>query len=382
MKRILEVNVDDKGYGGVFAFVMSVMKYIDHDKFVLDIASFEPFEVDEHKESIRSYGGDVYECIANGNYIFKQLRSCYKYYKLLKHNSYSIIHIHSDVAYKLLLYGWIGKIAGVSDVFVHSHSSGVEGRLRTLKKSLHLMTKPILSNLLFTKLACSKIAADWMYTKDCESKIHFVKNGINLEKFIYDPNKQKKMREELGINPKEKVIGTVARFSYQKYPEKLLAVFREIIKISPHFKLLWIGSGPLQEMIKKQSDAFGISDKIIFYGNTERVADLYQAMDVFTLTSRFEGLCISAIEAQASGVQCVCSDALSPETNMSSNYHTMSIDLADNEWANELIKYANISKFDTSREIRDNGYDIYKTVDELANLYCKERFVRKNDDTY
>ena len=40
MKRVLEVNVDDVGYGGVFAFVKNIIQNIDHNEFVLDLASF------------------------------------------------------------------------------------------------------------------------------------------------------------------------------------------------------------------------------------------------------------------------------------------------------------------------------------------------------
>ena len=53
MKRVLEVNVDDVGYGGVFAFVKNIIQNIDHNEFVLDLASFEPFERESNKEFIR-----------------------------------------------------------------------------------------------------------------------------------------------------------------------------------------------------------------------------------------------------------------------------------------------------------------------------------------
>lgn len=370
MKRVLEVNVDDKGFGGVFVFVMNVMRSIDCDRFVLDIAAFEPFEKDAHKESVRSYGGEVYECHASGNFIIKQWNTCYKFYKLLRTNKYQVMHIHSDVAYKLLLYGLVGRFAGVENIIVHSHSSGVEGKMRLLKKILQTITKPILSWQPFTKLACSNRAAQWMYMEKTLTDVQIVTNGICLDRFRYSPLKQKEIREKLGINPTEKIIGTVARFSFQKYPEKLLSVFREVLKIDSNYTLLWIGTGPLMEGIKKQAEEWEIAKSIIFYGNTDSVADMYQAMDVFVLTSRFEGLCIAAIEAQASGSQCVCSDALTPETGLVSSYHAVPLDASDSTWAKKVIEYAQVPKRDVIDIIREKGYDIQQTVNILDKLYA------------
>lgn len=54
MKRILEVNVDDKGYGGVFAFVLNMLESIDHERFILDVCTFEKFDDERHKERFLS----------------------------------------------------------------------------------------------------------------------------------------------------------------------------------------------------------------------------------------------------------------------------------------------------------------------------------------
>lgn len=361
------MNVDDQGYGGVFAFVMNVIRNIDHDKFLLDIAAFEPFEKEGHEKTIRQYGSMVYDCQGHGNFLIKQLCTCVKFYHLLKKNKYHAIHVHSDVAYKLLLYSLIGRFAGVANVIVHSHSTGVEGRYRCLKKFLQAVSKPILSMQKSKKLACSNLAANWMYTKKCQYFV--VRNGIEIEKFRYSKERYTAARKKLGISLADKVVGTVARFSFPKYPEKLLDVFYKVVSIDESFKLLWVGTGPLLEKIKLQAREYGIEDKIIFYGNTDKVEDMYQAMDVFVLTSRFEGLCIAAVEAQASGCQCICSDSLPKEVNLSSLYHTLSIEELDEVWAKEILKCISIHRYDTSNEIVQNGYDIQQTVNVLMDIY-------------
>ena len=372
MKRILEVNVDDKGYGGVFAFVMNVMRSIDHDKYILDIAAFEIFEKEKHKEDIRAYGGEVYECQAKGKFLFKQLNTCRKFYNLLKKQQYGVIHIHSDVAYKLLLYGVVGKVAGVKNIIVHSHSTGVEGRYRWLKRVLQAMAKPFLSRQQFTKLACSRLASQWMYTDNIQQQVQIITNGILLDKFRYNPQKQQEMREKLGIKPEDKVIGTVARFSFQKYPEKLLQIFDDLLKKSKNYKLLWVGEGPLQNKIKEKAKSMGVYNKIIFYGTSDEVYELLQAVDVFVMTSRFEGLGISILEAEAASIPCVCSDVIPSEVIVTDIYYEMPLEATNISWADKIMSISTMRKQKMENNERLYKYDIRYTVSALEKMYANE----------
>lgn len=371
--NVLEVNVDDKGFGGVFSFVMNILNNVDKNKFQIDICAFEDFENQQHLDQIDKLGSRVYLCASKGNFLLKQFRTCIKYYDVLKKNVYHTVHIHSDVAYKLLLYALVAKCAGVKNILVHSHSSGVEGRYKKIKLFLQFVTRPILSHLQVRKLACSQRASDWMYLPSVSKSKDTVviNNGIDLQKFKYDSKRYTIVRNKLGIKPEEILIGTVARFSYQKYPEKLLTVFEAAIKQNPNFRLLWVGSGDLEVEIKERAKRDGVYDKIIFYGNSNQVNDLYQAMDIFVLTSRFEGLCIAAVEAQASGIPGLYSDRLSGETKLISNYNVLSIDESDDRWADSLMKLIGVAKYDSTKELMDRGFDMQTLVRELTSLYTE-----------
>lgn len=369
--NVLEVNVDDKGFGGVFSFVMNALKNIDKNKFQIDICAFEDFENQQHLDQIDKLGSRVYLCASKGNFLLKQFRTCIKYYDVLKKNVYHTVHIHSDVAYKLLLYALVAKCAGVKNILVHSHSSGVEGRYKKLKLFLQFISRPILSHLQVRKLACSQKASDWMYLPSVSRSKDtiIINNGIDLQRFKYNPQKYSSIRNELGIKPEEIVVGTVARFSYQKYPEKLLSVFEAAIKQNHNFRLLWIGSGDLADRIKETAKRDGVYDKIIFYGNSDRIDDLYQAMDLFVLTSRFEGLCIAAVEAQAAGIPCVCSDRLSVETKLVPQYYTVSTEDDDIVWADMFVRASKLSKNDTTKILLNKGFDMETLVEKLSTMY-------------
>lgn len=366
-KRVLEVNVDDQSYGGVFAFVMNLIRNNKDESLVMDICAFEPFEDINHVEEIQSHNGVVHECVDEGNFVFKQFNTCKKYYGLLKKEKYKIVHVHSDVSYKLLLYGVTAKLAGVPHIIVHSHSAGVEGNHKILKKLLQSITRPVLARMGFSKVACSRLAAQWMFGNKADQAV-IVNNGIQLSKFRYDKSKYQSVRQELGIQD-ELLIGTVARFSFPKYPEKLLATFHEILKKKPDCKLLWIGAGPLMDEIVQKAHELGISDAIIFYGTSDRVADLYQAMDCFVMTSRFEGLCIAAVEAQAAGIPCVCSDVLPQEVVLSEEYHAFPLAKRNTDWADMVLETAKDPRRDTYRELKQKEYDISDTVKRICEMY-------------
>lgn len=365
MISVLEVNVDDNNYGGVYSFVKNINKYVDENQISINVCAFENFEKENNKAFVN---GVVYECSANGNFVLKQLKSSIKYFKLLKRKRFDVIHIHCDVAYKLFLYGGVARLAGNKNIIVHSHSTGVEGRYKLLKKILQFIFKFFLSKTNYTKVACSKLAASWMYDKINAQKTIVLKNGIELSRFRLNNDIRRECRRRLGVSS-EKIIGTVARFSYQKYPEKLLEVFRELMKINSDCKLLWVGIGDLKSGIEKKAKEYGIYDKIIFYGATNEVDKLYQAMDLFILTSRFEGLSIAAVEAQSAGLPCLCSAEMSIETRLYDGYRALSIYESSEKWASEAYDMLRLPRIDTYEEIKKAGYDLKETVNCIENLY-------------
>lgn len=370
MKRILEVNVDDRGYGGVFAFALNMLKSIDHAKFILDVCTFEKFEDERHKESFIKYGGKVYDCWGTGNFIKKQFQTCIKFYRLLQEYHYETAHIHSDVAYKLLLYGLAAKIGGVTTVVVHSHSTGIEGRYKSLKKVLQRISKSILTHTDFVKLACSKPASQWMY--ECPEEAHIIKNGIVTEKFIYSVETREKVRKELGLRG-EYLVGTVGRFSYQKNPFYELEIIKKLFRKDINARFLWIGSGDLKEKVEARARAYGIYDRIIFLGNTDYVNEYYQAMDCFILPSRFEGLPIVGIEAQAAGLPCFFSDTITREVGITDWAHFISLKKKPEEWAEIILKESKVKRKNMEEEIIEAGYDIRREIGKLEKFYEGEK---------
>lgn len=115
------------------------------------------------------------------------------------------------------------------------------------------------------------------------------------------------------------------RFSDQKNHSFLLDIFQAVHQKNPNTVLLLFGVGELQEAMKNKARTLGIEDAVIFYGASNEMNKMWQAMDVFVMPSLHEGLPVTGVEAQASGLPCVFSDAITKEVWISQWHHAYKI---------------------------------------------------------
>ncbi|MCD2436362.1 glycosyltransferase [Acidaminococcus sp. NSJ-142] len=373
MVKVLEVNVDDNGYGGVYAFVLNILENIDR-KFQIDLCSFEKFEKQSNIDYVESFGGKVHYCCYEGNPIKKQL-GCFKgLYNLIKNSHYDTVHIHSDVSYKLFLYGLAVKLGGASNILIHSHSTAVDGKHRNIKDFLHHLFRFFLPLIGDKFLACSQEAGKWMFL-DCilRGKNFFqINNGINTLKFSYSSKRRLQVRKNLRLDD-DFVVGHIGRFCYQKNHEFLIHVFNEIVKMQPNAKLLLVGSyvgDPFYFTIThKLVDKLGLDDNVLFLGIRNDVPDLMQAMDCFVLPSRSEGLGIVGIEAQAAGLPCFFSSEVPREVGVTNLSHFIALNTPLKKWAECIIQHSQGIRQTRQQEIRDAGYDAKQEIKRLERLY-------------
>ena len=123
-------------------------------------------------------------------------------------------------------------------------------------------------------------------------------------------------------------------------------------------RLLLIGSGELEDDIRKKVEEEGLSNAVVFLGNKENVNEYMQAMDVFVLPSRYEGLSITAIEAQAAGLPCVFSDAMTRETKKTESVTFLSLDDSAESWADRVLAVTEQGKEASGEKRRHGAKDI------------------------
>lgn len=372
MLNVLVVNVDDLGFGGVFSLVRSVIER-KPPNLNIDIATIEVFEKKSNVDYLDKLGTKVYYIGYKGNKLVKQIVSFYNLVKLIKRGKYDCIHIHADVANKLLVLGMAGKISGVKRIILHSHASGVDGNHRKLKMIYHKCCRRFLKFIGSDFVSCSDLAAAWMYPNLPQSKITTIKNGVDLEKFRFNPQTRMMVRHNLGIE-NATVLGHIGRFAYQKNHTFLIDIFAKLKNQIPNAILLLIGEGDLEPIIRNKAMRLDLNDDVIFYGTSNKAFELYQAMDVFVLPSKFEGLPLVGVEAQASGLPVIFSDKVTREAKLTDNvYFLPTEDRDDSVWIKKIVEMQCVttpeSRSSTYMALKEKGFDIYDTISTFLDLY-------------
>lgn len=117
------------------------------------------------------------------------------------------------------------------------------------------------------------------------------------------------VREEFGIDAGATLIGTIANFRPQKRHFILLEVADLVRRRIPSVRFLFVGQGPLEDAVKKRASQMGLEDVVVFAGFRSDVPRVLAALDVFALSSGWEGLSIALLEAMARGLPAVATRA-------------------------------------------------------------------------
>jgi glycosyltransferase involved in cell wall biosynthesis len=116
------------------------------------------------------------------------------------------------------------------------------------------------------------------------------------------------LRHEFGIEPNQPVVGIIASLSKQKAHGIFLKCAEIILKKIPEARFLIIGDGQLRDMLERQSNDMGLQERVIFTGVRHDIPELLNFINVFTLSSDWEGFPMTILEAMAAGKPCVVTD--------------------------------------------------------------------------
>ncbi|WP_394523275.1 glycosyltransferase [Lacrimispora sp. JR3] len=325
-KRILQANLNNQG--GAFSVAYEAQKELQNE-YIFDYFFPDDFVENDVYTHLLSMGSRCVGKLDCNNRFLKQYELYKSFYKYLCDNNYDIVHIHSDTAWKISVYYLAAKRAGIQRIVVHSHSSGINGHYKTINYLLHLITKPIIKSAKY-KCACSKIAAQWMF--DTTETVSIIRNGVDIDKFKFNPAARENVRKELKIERK-KVIGSVSDFSPQKSPEFIYNLVKAF-QNDEQYIFLFVGNRASGCDLKKLIDDDASIGNVIFAGAVTNVPDYLSAMDTFILPSRFEGLPMCALEAQVNGLYTIVSDKVTDETRCSKYFSKLHLDIAT--WKKEI----------------------------------------------
>lgn len=350
--------------GGAQTMVMTLYRAIDRNKIQFD------FIVDCDTENIfakeiQQLGGRIFRLPKFNGRNYRQVRSAWNVF-FANHPEYKILHSH--VRSYASLYLPIAKSYGVKTI-IHSHNTSNGHGIEAIGKMVLQYPLRFQADYFF---GCSEIAGQWLFgRKVVQSDRYFMlKNAVDLDRFSYQQEVRKRIREELAVDDDTLLIGHVGRMNPQKNHHFLIDCFHEIAKGRENAKLILLGDGELREEISQHIARLELENRVLMLGVRENVEDYFSAMDCLVFPSLHEGLPVAIVEAQANGLKCFVSDTVTKEVQLSKLVQYLPIDQGVPAWVSAILDCEQ-QREDVSEQIKNCGFCVKTSSQWLCDFYVK-----------
>lgn len=351
--RVLHIGYSTNP-GGIENVVFSWVKNLPND-IQFDFTNCEDMDLC-YQEELENAGCKVFK-IAHK---FKNPVQHYKDLKnIIENGNYDYIHHHVMVLVEPDPYLLAKKN---TRVISHCHSNNLE--IAFGEKVLNIAAKFFIIGRKYLRLSCSEEGGKTMFKN---KPFTIIENGIDIDRFRYSFEKRNIIRNKYGIADNNIVIGHVGRETIDKNYPFIISTFSKLVKINKNYKLMLVGDiNCLSNTIIDMIHEYGIENNTICTGPVNNTEDYYSAMDVFFFPSLKEGLGMSLIEAQASGLPCVAGKNIPKDAKVSDNF--VFIDYDENIAMNNIMKYS-VLTIDRKKAFIDQRYNIKNSSAKLFEFY-------------
>lgn len=257
------------------------------------------------------------------------------------------------------------KHAGVKHRILHSHlNNSSDHFLHRLRNApLNAIGKMYATD----RLACSEDAGKFLFGS---KPFTVIRNGIPIEQFAYDTGINSALRAEYGIPMDAPVIGCVGRMVKQKNYPFAVKVFAQFLRKRPDAKLVFIGDGTDRAELEQAIHDEGVTSFVLLLGVREDINRLYSMLDVFFMPSLYEGLPVSCVEAQASGLPCVYSTDVPHESDITQTGLFVDRTADISQWVTALERAMNGGRLTGNPEVLSaRGYSASANAEQLMRYY-------------
>jgi glycosyltransferase involved in cell wall biosynthesis len=283
MKKI--IHVAESFAAGVYSVIADLTNSLADEYEVVIIYSLREETPKDFKKDFHSDIKFIKADMCRGLNPYENLKAYFNLKKILKKEKPDIIHLHSSKA------GFLGRIAcrmngfDMNNVYYNPHGfSFLQLNESKIRRSLFYLLEKLASRCGGTIVACSK--GEYEEALKLSNNCININNGIDLKKIDEIIIKNKLCRESYKNNSRI-TIGTTGRICHQKNPR----LFNQIAESLPEYDFVWIGHGEL----KNQLIAPNI--KITGWLNKQQVIEQLLKLDIFIMTSLWEGMPVSLLEA-------------------------------------------------------------------------------------
>lgn len=368
----------DMHVGGIENQLMHLLRNADKKQFQIDFTSKRQNAY--YRNEIETLGGKFIQIPSMSHR--NPLPYLKAIYWIMKNGQYDVVHSHELFHSGIVLA--VAKIAGVPARFAHAHnwqdhdgSSPKRSLTRTVYNAIMQCSINACAN---GRLACSTLAGKFVYGERAltSNNYHLIYNSVDTTKFL-DRYHQEESGEFCDDWVNVLQVGRVTRVKNQMFLVEIAAEFKRRGK---KIRILCAGNGDEEYEAEVQSEieAGGLQDHIQLLGVRGDIDVLMRKAAAFVLPSKYEGMPLVLIEAQASGLPCVVADTFSREVDFEiGKVQWLSLDRDASHWADALekaITSGRAEKEDVVRIVQEKQFDSKLFAQTLCNLY--EKAVEKN----
>ncbi len=356
--------------GGIESVIINYYRNIDRQRFQFDfLCNF--YDKAAYEEELKELGGAVYHIAARSENYFRYRKELNDFFRSAS-GKYQAIWVNvcslANIDYLIM-----AKKYKIPRRIIHSHNSqNMDSRIRGV---LHGRNKKKVARYATDFWSCSETAAKWFYQDEILQKVVIIRNAISVDHMAFDENKRAEYREKLKWGGKY-IMGNVGRLHFQKNQKFLLEILKKVLAEEPDIRLALVGQGEDEEMLKAYAEQLGVGDKVYFAGMQTDIPGWLSAFDIFLFPSKFEGLPVAVLEAQANGVPVLASLRVIPEeVKVNENFIFCDPELGAGDWSRKIVdmkeKCNRIDMKQVENNFAGNGYDIKTEVEKLERLFLE-----------
>lgn len=356
--KVLFVMGNLRPSNGVTSFAMTYFRNLDHSKIQVDFALLNDVKSPYYNE-IRRLGSKIY-ILPPLKRMNDHLKKCRQ---ILQENDYQVIHDNILIASLPIMY--CAYRSKIPVRILQSHNTRLSSIKWKAKRNRLLL--PLLRMMANQYFACGKIAGKAMFGN---AKFKVIPNAIAFKSSYFSAGTRHQVRAKYNCQDKI-VVGTVGRLSLQKNPFFAIKVIEKLVKKHSNIQYWWIGSGELDDQVKKYINDKHLTNYIKLFGSCDDIYPLYQAMDAFFLPSLFEGLPITAIEAQSTGLPCIISDSVTKELVYTDLVDFVPLDSHFEVWDEHILKQVRrtVNRYMYKNAVKNSQYYAPNAAKLLLNYY-------------
>lgn len=366
MVKVLQI-VGGLRPAGTETWLLQVARRIDRSAIAMDFLVHGE-ETGGYEEELRDLGFGIVRTPMPGRYA-AYLRSVGA---ALGSGGYDVVHSHLQHFSGVTTF--LASRQEIPRRIVHSHLDVQPDLARGRKATYAWIMLRLIRRHATHRVAVSQRAAAALFGADWSQlpNTAVLSCGIDLAPFLEPADMG--LRASLGLRPEGLVVGHVGRFVEQKNHEMVLAIAAEVMGRDPGAQLLLVGEGPRRLQIERACTDLGIRDRTIFAGSRRDVPEvLKSAIDVFVFPSRYEGLGLAIVEAQAAGVPCVIADHVPAEVEVLPELiHRQSLADPPSAWAATVNRVRHLHRGPAAAgRVSTTAYNIECSVKWLERLYTE-----------